>query len=237
MSSFGLNPSHSSFNLMMDNSMDSTNHVRRRCTWVEGHCMLEIFNHELVDYVGYRCICGKEINRDVQNDSNRSRESDPLSPRMMFMSCTGKSSKRFRMPPSIFPLIQPVFAECKLITHEACTNQILHPCVPTCFDEEQIICAFLRMYSSLLWNYRAGFAYSIEELDGNAPLAQADHTDLQTDPHHGEDPHKQPRFFSKERFLKGCDRDTRVLANTYMTYHNHSCSLLTYFLRTTFHNL
>lgn len=67
------------------------------------------------------------------------------------------------------------------------------------------------MYSSLLWNYRAGFAYSIEELDGNAPLAQADRTDPQADHQHGDDPNKQPRFFSKERFLKGCDRDTRVL--------------------------
>jgi hypothetical protein len=67
------------------------------------------------------------------------------------------------------------------------------------------------MYSSLLWNYRAGFAYSIEELDGNAPLAQADRTDPKADHQHGDDPNKQPRFFSKERFLKGCDRDTRVL--------------------------
>jgi hypothetical protein len=99
---------------------------------------------------------------------------------------------------------------CKLITHEACANQILHPCTPACFDEQQIICGFLRMYSSLLWNYRAGFAYSIEELDGNAPLAQADSTNTGAPFPPGEDPDKLPKFFSKERFLKGCDRDTRV---------------------------
>jgi hypothetical protein len=102
-----------------------------------------------------------------------------------------------------------VLLECKLITHEACTNQILHPCIPTCFDEQQIVCAFLRTYSSLLWNYRAGFAYSIEELNGNAPLAQSDNP-FPPEQQQSTDPNRQPRFFSKERFLKGCDRDTRV---------------------------
>ncbi|KAI8576404.1 hypothetical protein K450DRAFT_257121 [Umbelopsis ramanniana AG] len=187
VSSFNVGPGRASFPpTMLDNSIENTNSYRRRCTWVEGHCMLEIFNNELTDYVGYRCICGKEISRDMKSDVSRGRESDPLSPRMMFMSCT----------------------ECKLITHEGCTNQILHPCIPTCFDEQQIVCAFLRTYSSLLWNYRAGFAYSIEELNGNAPLAQSDAA-FPPDEQQSSDPTRQPRFFSKERFLKGCDRDTR----------------------------
>ena len=73
--------------------MEGMNHVRRRCTWVEGHCMLEIFNNELTDYVGYRCICGKEISKDTLGNSKGGRNSDSLSHRMMFMSCTGKQYK------------------------------------------------------------------------------------------------------------------------------------------------
>ncbi|KAG2188069.1 hypothetical protein INT44_000820, partial [Umbelopsis vinacea] len=132
---------------------------------------------------------------------------------MMFMSCTGKF--RDKDDEIIYPILTRIL-ECKLITHEGCTNQILHPCIPTCFDEQQIVCAFLRTYSSLLWNYRAGFAYSIEELNGNAPLAQSDAA-FPPDQQQSDDPTKQPRFFSKERFLKGCDRDTR-LTSLYQDY-------------------
>ncbi|KAG2177827.1 hypothetical protein INT43_003074, partial [Umbelopsis isabellina] len=180
----GVNPGRGSF-APMTNNFSEHSKVQRRTAWVEGHGMTEIFSHELANYAGYRCICGKEVGKDSLG--SEARGTNTLASTKMFMGCKA----------------------CKLITHEACTNQILHPCTPACFDEQQIICAFLRLYSSLLWNYRAGFAFSIEELDGNAPLAQADSANVGTPFPPGEDPEKLPKFFSKERFLKGCDRDTR----------------------------
>lgn len=44
-------------------------------------------------------------------------------------------------------------------------------------------------------------------------MAQADSANVGTPFPPGEDPEKLPKFFSKERFLKGCDRDTRVICS------------------------
>lgn len=80
------------------------------------------------------------------------------------------------------------------MTHDACTDQILHPCLPACFDEQKVQDAFIRMFASLLYNYRTGFVDQSED----APFIT------------NQDNSKKTLYFSKERFLKHSDKDTRV---------------------------
>ncbi|CEI96388.1 hypothetical protein RMCBS344292_10551 [Rhizopus microsporus] len=88
--------------------------------------------------------------------------------------------------------------ECKLVTHDTCTDQILHPCLPSCFDEQKIHNAFIRMFASLLYNYRTGF---VDHLDNHATTITASNTTSSG--------RVQPLYFSKEKFLKHSDKDTR----------------------------
>ncbi|CEG77253.1 hypothetical protein RMATCC62417_12039 [Rhizopus microsporus] len=88
--------------------------------------------------------------------------------------------------------------ECKLVTHDTCTDQILHPCLPSCFDEQKIHNAFIRMFASLLYNYRTGF---VDHLDNHATAITASNTTSSG--------RVQPLYFSKEKFLKHSDKDTR----------------------------
>ncbi|CAI2170691.1 4979_t:CDS:10 [Funneliformis geosporum] len=43
---------------------------------------------------------------------------------------------------------------CSVMIHEECLNDIAYPCIPACFDEPKILDAFLRVFASLLSNYR-----------------------------------------------------------------------------------
>lgn len=82
---------------------------------------------------------------------------------------------------------------CHLVTHERCAGQILHPCLPACFNERKVQEAFLRMFASLLYNYRSGFVSSADDAGGGDDLLYG-----------------QTHYFSKERFIKHSDRDSRV---------------------------
>jgi hypothetical protein len=76
------------------------------------------------------------------------------------------------------------------VTHDKCIEQILHPCLPACFDEQKVHDAFIRMFASLLYNYRTGFIDHQEERTISAG--------------------RKGMHFSKDRFLKHSDKDTRV---------------------------
>ncbi|CAO0799383.1 unnamed protein product [Mucor circinelloides] len=85
--------------------------------------------------------------------------------------------------------------ECHLVTHDTCTDQILHPCLPGCFDEQKVHDAFIRMFASLLYNYRTGF---VDQLESGSITASDANGNA-----------KKGAYFSKERFLKHSDKDTR----------------------------
>ncbi|ORY98199.1 hypothetical protein BCR43DRAFT_437358 [Syncephalastrum racemosum] len=89
--------------------------------------------------------------------------------------------------------------DCHLVTHDQCTDQILHACLPACFNERKVQEAFLRMFASLLYNYRSGFSDS-RDVNGDATAIGANGSYT---PRHGE------LCFSKERFLKHADKDSK----------------------------
>ncbi|CEP14755.1 hypothetical protein [Parasitella parasitica] len=90
--------------------------------------------------------------------------------------------------------------ECHLVTHDICTDQILHPCLPACFDEQKVHNAFIRMFASLLYNYRTGFVDHLE----SGSISASDANGIA----------KQGIYFSKERFLKHSDKDTRAFLSS-----------------------
>lgn len=49
--------------------------------------MTEIFSHELANYAGYRCICGKEVGKD--SFGGEAKGTNTLASRKMFMGCKG----------------------------------------------------------------------------------------------------------------------------------------------------
>ncbi|OAD78383.1 hypothetical protein PHYBLDRAFT_140478 [Phycomyces blakesleeanus NRRL 1555(-)] len=109
---------------------------------------------------------------------------------------------------------QPVFMycqDCHLVTHAVCTSQILHPCLPACFDEAKIQASFLRMFASLLCNYRSGIVDGVQEHGGNGFAASFAEYSVDKN---------GVLFFSKDKFLKQSDKDTRIflsnLANSQM---------------------
>ncbi|KAI8047466.1 hypothetical protein BDF21DRAFT_441699 [Thamnidium elegans] len=87
--------------------------------------------------------------------------------------------------------------ECHLVTHDSCTNQILHPCLPACFNEQKVLDSFIRMFASLLYNYRTGF---VDHLDDKSTSISAN--DINNN-------NGNCLYFSKDRFLKHSDKDTR----------------------------
>ncbi|KAI9247713.1 AEX-3 domain-containing protein [Phascolomyces articulosus] len=146
--------------------------VMRRMKHIEGHIMTEVFPRELVNLQGYRCLCGKSVSEFTDGGDSRVRQ-------RMFMRCQ----------------------ECHLVTHDSCTDQILHACLPGCFNERKVQEAFLRMFASLLYNYRTGFVDDTQELNGASALAAT-----------GDYSKKLQRgvlYFSKEKFMKQSDKDTR----------------------------
>ncbi|KAI7893814.1 AEX-3 domain-containing protein [Mucor mucedo] len=87
--------------------------------------------------------------------------------------------------------------ECHLVTHDTCTDQILHPCLPACFNEQKVLDSFIRMFASLLYNYRTGFVDNME--DKSSPTISANDTNTRGN----------CLYFSKDKFLKHSDKDTR----------------------------
>ncbi|KAI8335808.1 AEX-3 domain-containing protein [Chlamydoabsidia padenii] len=97
--------------------------------------------------------------------------------------------------------------ECHLVTHDSCTDQILHPCLPACFDETKIQDSLLRMFASLLCGYRSGFMDPMEH-----PISNNSSVLLNTNAagHH----HRTSTYFSKDAFLKHSDKETRAYLST-----------------------
>ncbi|OZJ01407.1 hypothetical protein BZG36_05672, partial [Bifiguratus adelaidae] len=87
--------------------------------------------------------------------------------------------------------------DCGLVAHEGCLRNIFHPCLPTAFDEHAVQEAFLGCFSSLLWNYRQAMTTDSGDASGGDFL-QSSVAYI-----------GRAMYFSKERFLKTADRDTR----------------------------
>ena len=87
------------------------------------------------------------------------------------------------------------------MTHETCAEQILHPCLPACFNERKVQEAFLRTFASLFYNYRIGFVDNPQEVNGPALASTGDYSNTLQ---------KGVLYFSKEKFLKHADKDSRV---------------------------
>lgn len=143
----------------------------RRLKHIEGHIMTQVLTRELASLQGYRCLCGKQVADVVQANDRPSQSST-------FMRCQ----------------------ECHLVTHEECAEQILHPCLPACFNERKVQEAFLRTFASLFYNYRVGFVDDPQDVNGPALASTGDYSNkLQ----------KGVLYFSKEKFLKHADKDSR----------------------------
>ncbi|KAI9318757.1 AEX-3 domain-containing protein [Dichotomocladium elegans] len=78
---------------------------------------------------------------------------------------------------------------------------VLHACLPACFNERKVQEAFLRMFASLLCNYRVGCVDDTEELSAPALASTGDYA------------RKMQRgmlYFSKEKFLKHAEKERRA---------------------------
>ncbi|CAO3621225.1 unnamed protein product [Cunninghamella blakesleeana] len=109
--------------------------------------------------------------------------------------------------------IYRICQECHLVTHDSCTDQILHPCLPACFDETKIQDTFLRMFASLLSGYKHGFMDpSDAPVNNKSFIINNNNTNNRQ--------RRKSIYFSKENFLKHSDKDTRSylasLANSQM---------------------
>ncbi|KAI8085078.1 AEX-3 domain-containing protein [Halteromyces radiatus] len=98
--------------------------------------------------------------------------------------------------------------DCHLVTHDSCTDDILHPCLPACFDETKIQDSLLRMFASLLYGYRSGFMDPAEHPITNKTSVLTNNDG--TGHHHL----RKSTYFSKDTFLKHSDKDTRDFLST-----------------------
>ncbi|KAI9304028.1 AEX-3 domain-containing protein [Cunninghamella echinulata] len=119
--------------------------------------------------------------------------------------------------------IYRICQECHLVTHDSCTDQILHPCLPACFDETKIQDTFLRMFASLLYGYRHGFMDPSDTPIANKSYIINNNNNNNQNNNVNGGGNRQRRksiFFSKDSFLKHSDKDTRsylaTLANSQM---------------------
>jgi hypothetical protein len=166
------------------------NQVPRRVKHIEGHIMAEIFASELTRFQGYRCVCSKLVSEEEENTG-------------IFMCCQGNVhlyNRKYRF------LI--CFLECHLVTHDACTDEILHPCFPACFDEQKVHDSFIRMFASLLYNYRTGFVDHLE--DKTVSSITASDVSLPVNGLPCNNANAKLLYFSKDKFLKHSDKDTRA---------------------------
>lgn len=166
------------------------NEVPRRVKHIEGHIMAEIFTSELGRFQGYRCVCGKQVSEDEEANNKKPR---------MFMCCQGNDSPLIvYLNKCTNHVYDNCVIECHLVTHDTCTNEILHPCLPACFNEQKVMDSFIRMFASLLYNYRTGFVDHIEEKSSSITANGMGST------------RSKNLYFSKDKFLKHSDKDTRV---------------------------
>lgn len=115
----------------------------------------------------------------------------------------GKQVAEEEEPNSKKPKMFMCCQECHLVTHDACTNEILHPCLPACFNEQKVLDSFIRMFASLLYNYRTGF---VDHLDDKTSSSISANDSMN---HEYINSKAKSLYFLKERFLKHSDKDTR----------------------------
>jgi hypothetical protein len=175
------------------------NEVPRRVKHIEGHIMAEIFTSELARFQGYRCVCGKQVSEDAEDKNKKPR---------MFVCCQGKPVIVYILHIFLPGLIICFFIECHLVTHDTCTDQILHPCLPACFNEQKVLDSFIRMFASLLYNYRTGV---VDHLEDKSTASISANDSMNSSNFNNSRANKL--YFSKDKFLKQSDKDTRVSKN------------------------
>jgi hypothetical protein len=97
--------------------------------------------------------------------------------------------------------INPVYKceGCSIMIHDECLNDVVYPCIPACFDEPKVSEAFLRVFSSLLRNYRSFFTNNTScDADGTHDNEFETVEDIN-------------ELFKKDLFLKTSDKDEKVI--------------------------
>ncbi|CAG8559961.1 2642_t:CDS:10 [Ambispora leptoticha] len=88
---------------------------------------------------------------------------------------------------------------CSMVAHDDCLSDIAHPCVPACFNEAKVQDSFLRVFASLLRNYRSYMANGNIRNNGN-------NTSIVGETSRGL---AEGEFFQKEAYLRNFDREAR----------------------------
>lgn len=98
--------------------------------------------------------------------------------------------------------INPVYKceGCSIMIHDECLNDVVYPCIPACFDEPKVLEAFLRVFSSLLRNYRSFLINN----DNTTTSRANDDNEFETIEDINE-------LFRKDLFLKTLDKDEKVI--------------------------
>lgn len=98
--------------------------------------------------------------------------------------------------------INPVYKceGCSVMIHDECLNDVVYPCIPACFDESKVSEAFLRVFASLLRNYR----YFLANNDNTSSCDTINENEFDT----VEDANE---LFKKDLFLKTLDKDEKVI--------------------------
>ncbi|PKC07971.1 DENN-domain-containing protein [Rhizophagus irregularis] len=97
--------------------------------------------------------------------------------------------------------INPVYKceGCSIMIHDECLNDVVYPCIPACFDEPKVLEAFLRVFSSLLRNYRSFLINN----DNTTRSRANDDNEFETIEDINE-------LFRKDLFLKTLDKDEKA---------------------------
>ncbi|RIA95154.1 AEX-3 domain-containing protein [Glomus cerebriforme] len=92
---------------------------------------------------------------------------------------------------------------CSIMIHDECLNDIVNPCIPASFDESKISEAFLRLFASLLKDYRYFLANKINRSGTDSRACET------VDNGFGavEDANE---LFKKDLFLKTVDKDAKA---------------------------
>ncbi|CAG8470634.1 5561_t:CDS:10 [Ambispora gerdemannii] len=95
---------------------------------------------------------------------------------------------------------------CSMVAHDDCLSDITHPCIPACFNEAKVQDSFIRVFASLLRNYRAYMPNGNIRNNGNGKSVISETSkDLCED-----------EFFQKEIFLKNVDREAKPFLSCLM---------------------
>jgi hypothetical protein len=125
---------------------------------------------------------------------------------------------------------------CSMMIHEECLNDVIYPCVPTCFDEPKILESFLRVFASLLSNYRDFLVLDNQqhmdsiiedEFDSSTTTTSTTTTTTTTTTNTTTTTEDADELFKKNSFLKTVNKDAKVI----YFYKNYRMFLSFFFIK------